>query len=54
MLNADHQQEHMEMEGMKKQGMQGLIIHREADATGGEAAVLLSHLDPGMDSISLS
>lgn len=41
-------------EGMKKQGLQGLVIHREADATGGEAAVLLSHLDPGMDSISLS
>lgn len=40
--------------GMKKQGLQGPVIHWESDATGGEAAVLLSHLDPGMDSSSLS
>lgn len=39
---------------MKKQGLQGPVIHWESDATGGEAAVLLSHLDPGMDSSSLS
>lgn len=39
---------------MKKQGVQGPVIHWEADVTRGEAAVLLPHLDPGMDSISLA